>query len=276
LNEPEGNEVESPSPWKSTVRSFYRLGEWMGDGLEGAGHAVSLFGETVLWLRAVWAKREDIRDKIVVTGFGSLPVVLLVAFFTGLILALQSGIEARRFNQEAAVGALVAATMFREMGPVMTSIILAALVGSSYAAELGTMAVSEEIDALRVMSISPVKYLVMPRVVALAVTAPILTLISDVVGILGGAVIAGAQLRVDMEVYYSWVQWASNLTDVFNGLFKSFVFGVIIAILGCSQGIRATRGAEGVGQATMKAVVISFVLILITDYLINWFLYPMF
>ncbi len=258
------------------VQSLERLFSWTVDSIHGAGHGVTLFAETLYWLRALWTKRGAVRDKIVMTGFGSLPVVLLVAFFTGLILALQSGIEARRFNQEAAVGALVAATMYREMGPVMTSIILAALVGSAYSAELGTMSVSEEIDALRVMSISPVKFLVMPRVVALAITAPILTLITDFVGILGGAVIANAQLRVDLKVYYDWVRWASNLTDVMNGLFKALVFGVLIAVVGCSQGLRATQGASGVGNATMKAVVISFVLILITDYLINWFLYPMF
>ncbi|MHC5038822.1 MAG: MlaE family ABC transporter permease [Planctomycetota bacterium] len=269
-------ESEKSSFWTPFAQPFIRLGTWMGNGLEGAGHAFNLFLETVYWLRALWVKRADVRDKTVMAGLGSLPVVLLVAFFTGLILALQSGIEARRFNQEDLVGALVAATMFREMGPVMTAIILAALVGSAYAAELGTMAVSEEIDALRVMSIPPVKYLVMPRVVGLAIAAPILTLISDVVGILGGAVIANAQLRVDLKVYYDWVQWAARLTDVFNGLFKAFIFGIIIAVIGCSQGIKATRGAEGVGNATMKAVVISFVLILVTDYLINWFLYPMF
>jgi phospholipid/cholesterol/gamma-HCH transport system permease protein len=137
------------------------------------------------------------------------------------------------------------------------------------------MAVSEEIDALRVMSISPVKYLVMPRIVAMAITTPILALVADVVGILGGAVIASVQLRVDPKVYYDWVQWATNMTDIFNGLLKAFIFGILIAVIGCSQGIRATRGAEGVGQATMKAVVVSFVLILISDYLINWFIYPM-
>jgi len=273
---PQAATKSKPSLLARALGPLEGLAGWLGQSIEGAGFAVLLFLESLMWLRAVWQKRTDIRDKIVYTGFGSLPVVLLVAFFTGLILALQSGIEAQRYNQEAIVGALVATTMVREMGPVMTSIILAALVGSSYAAELGTMAVSEEIDALRVMSISPVKYLVMPRVLALAITAPILTLASDVVGILGGAVIANVQLRLDYYVYYDWVQWAITMKDVFNGLFKSLVFGIIIAVISCSQGVRATNGAKGVGQATMKAVVVSFVLILISDYLINWFIYPMF
>lgn len=267
--------AKAGSIFKPLLAALEGLGEWLSDAIEGAGFAVSMFLEALYWLKAIWQKRGFVAEKIVYTGFGSLPVVLLVAFFTGLILALQSGIEAQRYNQESAVGALVAATMFREMGPVMTAIILAALVGSAYAAELGTMAVSEEIDALRVMSIPPVKFLVMPRVVALAITAPILTLVSDVVGIIGGAVIAKQQLRVDFTIYYDWVQFATNLEDIFNGLLKAFVFGLIIAVVGCSQGIRATRGAEGVGNATMRAVVVSFVLILIGDYLINWFVYPM-
>ena len=249
------------------------VGLWLTGGMETAGHTVSLLAETIYWLKALWVKRDEVASKIAYTGFGSLPVVLMISFFTGLILALQTGIELTRYNQESTIGALVAAIMFREMGPVMTGIILAALVGSSYAAELGTMSVSEEVDALRVMSISPVKFLVMPRVVALAITAPILTLFSDLVGIAGGAVIGNAMLHVDFAVYYDWVQWAVNISDIFKGLLKAFLFGVIIAVVGCSQGLRATRGAEGVGFATMRSVVISFVMIMIGDYLVNWFVY---
>jgi phospholipid/cholesterol/gamma-HCH transport system permease protein len=265
----------SRNPFEPVVDWVEGVGRWIVEAMEGAGHSVALLAETIWWLKALWFKRNEVLAKIAFTGFGSLPVVLLISFFTGLILGLQTGIELTKFNQEATIGALVAATMFREMGPVMTGIILAALVGSAYAAEIGTMSVSEEIDALQVMSISPVKFLVMPRVVALAITAPILTLISDLVGIAGGAVIGVIQLKVDLAVYYDWVQWATNLEDIWNGLFKASLFGVIIATVGCSQGLRATRGAEGVGNATMRAVVVSFVLLLVCDYLMNWFLYPM-
>lgn len=250
------------------------LGELLLGASESAGHALSLLGQTVYWLRALWTKRADLMEKMAQGGLGSSPVVVFVAFFTGMTLALQAGNQLARFNQEAAIGALVTASMLREMGPVMTAIILSALVGSSYAAELGTMAVSEEIDALRVMSISPVKYLVMPRVVAMAFMAPVLTVISDVVGILGGAIVGRYILGIDYQLYFDAARWVLTVEDVVGGLFKGFVFGVTLSVIGCSYGIRATRGAEGVGRATMKSVVISFMLILLFNYFLTWLYYP--
>jgi phospholipid/cholesterol/gamma-HCH transport system permease protein len=259
---------------KAMFNPVHAMGENLLEASESAGHALFLLGQTIYWLRAVWHKRADIVEKMATASFGSLPVVLFVSLFTGMTLALQAGHQLARFNQEAQIGALVAASMLREMGPVMTAIILSALVGSSYAAELGTMAVSEEIDALRVMSISPVKYLVMPRVLALALMAPILTIVADSVGILGGALVGRGILGIDFVLYFDAVKWILDIWDAIGGLFKAFIFGITLGIVGCSYGMRATRGAEGVGRATMRSVVISFVLVLLFNYFLTWLYYP--
>jgi phospholipid/cholesterol/gamma-HCH transport system permease protein len=259
---------------KTLLSPVISIGEWILGLSEGAGHGLTLLAQTVYWLRAVWVKRSDIMEKMAVGGLGSAPVALFVALFTGMTLALQAGHQLAKFNQEQAIGALVTATMLREMGPVMTAIILSAMVGSSYAAELGTMSVSEEIDALRVMSISPVKYLVMPRVLAMAIMAPILTIMSDVLGILGGAFVGRYVLGIDYQLYFDAVRWVLTVGDAAGGMVKAFVFGITLSIVGCSYGLRATRGAEGVGKATMKAVVISFVLILLFNYFLTWIFYP--
>ncbi len=259
---------------QSFINPAVSVGERILAGSESAGHALVLFGQTVYWLRAIWVKRNDIVHKMAQCGLGSLPVVVFVALFTGMTLALQAGHQLARFNQEANIGALVAVTMLREMGPVMTCVILSALVGSAYAAELGTMSVSEEIDALRVMSISPVKFLVMPRVFALAVMAPILTIIADCVGIFGGAFVGRGILGIDYPQYFDTVKWILSINDAVAGLAKSVVFGVTLGTVGCSYGLRAMHGAAGVGAATMKSVVVSFMLILLFNYFLTWLFYP--
>ncbi|MCI0340282.1 MAG: ABC transporter permease [Planctomycetales bacterium] len=260
--------------WKNPLRAtFERFGARLLRAAEGSGEALILTGQSARWLTAAWKKRKDIAARMVFCGYGSLGVTLLVGLFTGMVLALQAGIELARYNQEAQVGLLVSASMFREMGPVMTGIILAALVGSAYAAELGTMSVSEEIDALRVMSIDPIKYLVMPRVLALTVMCPILSLLSDMIGILGGAIVAMGPLRVDFTRYMERAEAGLDERDLWTGLLKATAFGLTIASVACTQGLSARQGAEGVGRATMRAVVISFVLILVFDYFLTWMFY---
>jgi phospholipid/cholesterol/gamma-HCH transport system permease protein len=190
-----------------------------------------------------------------------------------MILALQSGIELSRWQLEANVGLLVSASMVREMGPVMAAFILAGLVGSTMAAELGTMKVSEEIDALEVMSINPLRFLVMPRVVALGVGCPVLVIFVDAVGVAGGGVVARSLLGVDYALYFDKARNVLEVKDLLGGLLKSFLFGVTISTIGCAQGLRAENGAEGVGRATMRAVVMSFIYVLILDYFVAWMLY---
>ena len=241
----------------------------MLSAFESAGFAAILFVRTLSALRHAYARRDSIMEQFFRSGIMSLPVVLLVALFSGMVLALQSGIELRDFGVQEEIGAIVAGAMCREMGPIMTCITLAGLVGSAIAAEIGTMKVSDEIDALEVMSIDPVPFLIMPRFVALMVFAPVLTMIADLVGALGGAIVGQLQIGVSYQAYFSSARQALVMVDVYGGLFKSFVFGMLIAVVASAEGLRADHGAEGVGRATRSSVVISFILIIVFNYFLT-------
>jgi phospholipid/cholesterol/gamma-HCH transport system permease protein len=243
------------------------------DAFNGAGFTLILILQSGLWLRAAWRKRDVVIEQMAICSFGGFPVAMIVGIFSGMVLALQSGITLQRWGQEELIGVVVPAAMVREMGPVMTGFILTGLIGSTMAAEVGTMAVSEEIDALEVMSIDPVYFLVMPRVLALSLVAPVLTIYVDLVGVFGGAFVGERLLNLGYRAYIHNAVQALDLKDIFSGLFKAWVFGVTIAAVGCSQGLRARGGAEGVGQATMRTVVIGFVYILIFDYMLTWAFY---
>jgi len=254
-----------------------RLG---GTGLgivQGSGFALDL-----LWkvLRRMFNPRRPGREframvlQMYENGVKAVPVVVLVAVFTGMIVSLQTGIEISHYGQESMVGRIVAASMAREMGPFITAIILTATAGSACAAELGTMRVSEEIDALDMMAIDPVRFLVLPRVAALGLMCFALTVMTDVFGTLGGAVVAEAKLGVSFRVYFDGARNTLSddfvlgflAKDVWTGLAKAFVFGVLIGLVGCAQGLTASGGALGVGRAVRRAVVASIVLILVLGY----------
>jgi phospholipid/cholesterol/gamma-HCH transport system permease protein len=218
-------------------------------------------------------------DHAFAAGVRALPVTAVVALFAGMILALQTGIELRKFGQSGMIGSVTAISMCREMGPFITAIILAAMVGSSMAAEVGTMTVSEEVTALDVMSIDSTNYLALPRVVALTLMCPILTVFSNLIGIAGGSLAGVAQLDVSPMFYWLSVRDALFSADtlfpkdIYVGLFKAIVFGCTIATVSCSAGLRADGGALGVGRAVQHAVMTSIVLIIIFGYLITWFFY---
>ena len=207
------------------------------------------------------------------SGIKSLGVLTIVALFTGMILALQTGLELRRFGQEVYIGTAVTVTMLREMGPFMSALIIAASVGSSYAAQLGTMVVSEEIAALELMSINPVRFLVTPRLIALLVMMPILTVYANLIGVVGGAVVGYTQLGVSFAAYFDNAKRFAENKDLYVGLFKAAVFGVIIVTVACHQGFATTEGAVGVGRATRKTVVISFLTILMVGYMLTRLFY---
>lgn len=234
----------------------------------GAGYALWLMGRAFGYAtpKQIWKRRRDILTQAFVCGVESLPVTLIVAIFIGFLLALSLGIELSRYGQQAVIGRVLAAAMCREFGPFMTGLILAANVGSSMAAELGTMKVSEEIDALEVMSIDPARYLVLPRLLAMTVMCPILTVFTNVVGILGGGIIGLTQLNVAWTTYYQQVLLGLSLKAIYTGLVKALIFGLVIAGVGCSQGLRASGGAVGVGKATRASVILSYLLILILGY----------
>ncbi len=236
-----------------------------------AGRAVVMVAEATLYVPRMFSERNrhEVIYQMYLTGIKSLGVITIVAMFTGMILALQTGLELRRFGQEVNIGTAVTVVMMREMGPFMTGLIIAASVGSAIAAQLGTMVVSEEIAALEIMSISPVRFLVMPRLVALAIMMPILTVYTNIIGIVGGAIVGNTQLGVSFAAYFDNALRYAETKDLYVGLFKAFLFGVIITAVACHQGFSTTEGAVGVGRVTRKTVIISFLTILVVGYFIT-------
>jgi len=257
------------------LRSFRRLGRIVLIACHGMGQALIMLGSATLYIRTVWRPRarREVVDQLYITGIKSLGVISVVAVFTGMILALQTGLELRRYGQEEFIGSAVAVSVIREMGPFMTGLIIAASVGSAIAAQLGTMAVSEEIAALEVMSINPNRFLVMPRLVALALMMPILTVYTNMLGIIGGGIVGATQLGVSFQVYLDNATRYAENKDLFVGLFKSLVFGIIIATVACHQGLMTSEGAVGVGRATRQTVITSFLFILIVGYMITRLFY---
>ncbi|MDQ7010511.1 MAG: ABC transporter permease [Mariprofundaceae bacterium] len=202
-------------------------------------------------------------------GVQSLPVVLLTALFTGMVLALQSYIVFHRFAAESLTSVVVSLSMVRELGPVLVGLMVAGRVGASFAAELGTMRVSEQIDALWTLSTDPLRYLVMPRLIGAILMLPLLVVIADCIGIFGGYAISVFVLDQNPAVYIEKATEFMKLKDLYTGLVKATVFGMIIGIIGCTEGYFCKGGAAGVGHATTRAVVISCMSILISDYLLT-------
>lgn len=215
----------------------------------------------------------DAVEQLEVIGVGSLTVVLLTGFFTGAVLALQSGQTLDQFGARPFVGRLVSASMVKELGPVLTALMLAGRVGSGIAAELGSMVVTDQINALRALGTDPVRKLVMPRVLAGLVMAPILTVIADFVGMMGGGVIAVTQLQVGWSVYRTSILDGLYVQDAWMGLIKPFVLGFVIVSIGCHVGLRTSGGTQGVGRSTTQAVVAASVAVLAVDFFLTRLLF---
>ena len=211
----------------------------------------------------------DVIEQFEAIGIGSLSVVLLTGFFTGAALALQSGMTLDKFGARSLVGSLVSASMIKELGPVLTGLMLAGRVGSGIAAELGSMVVTDQINALRALGTDPIRKLVVPRVLAGILMAPILTVVADFVGILGGWIVARYQLQVATGLYWSSIFEGLYMHDVWMGLIKPFVLGFTIVSIGCHVGMRTQGGTQGVGRATTNAVVASSVSVIAVDYLVT-------
>lgn len=253
------------------------------DGVEQAGGMVVLIGQAAaraLTLRITRRAWKRFVEQLYVQTVKSLLVVAIVGVFTGMVLGLQIGEELRRNGLESFLGKVVAASLCREMGPFVTAIILAATVGGAIAAELGTMRVSDEIDAIELMNIDPVEFLVTPRIAALVIASVALTLFADTVGILGGAVVATTQYGAQLSDYFESVRQTLSAEtvlgvskDLYSGLVKAGVFGLLIAALGCGSGLMARGGALGVGKAVRTAVVASIVVVLIVGYILTWLFY---
>ena len=232
-------------------------------------------------LRFIFARpfyATDLVQQMDAIGVQSLGIVLLTGFFTGMVLALQSAVQLQTFGATMYIGRLVSASMIRELGPVLAGLMVAGRVGSGIAAQLGSMKVTEQIDALNTLGTDPIKKLVTPRVLASLVMLPVLTIINDLVGILGGNIIANAMFGLPTSFYWRtvWEQMAADgftlryiPNDFLQGLTKPFVFGGIISITACYYGLNTTGGTEGVGQSTTRTVVAASIAILIVDYFLT-------
>ena len=238
-----------------------------------AGKIIILFIQTLGLIFRPPLQGREILKQMEEVGVRSFPVVIITAAFTGMVLALQSYTGFKRFGAESMVGTVVALSVTRELGPVLTGLMVSGRVGSAMAAELGTMRVTEQIDALYTLATNPIKYLIVPRFLAAAIMLPVLVIFADVIGILGGYLVSVQILGTNPTIYVRRTWDYLEFNDLFSGLLKAFVFGMIIATISCFQGFAAQGGAEGVGRATTKAVVISSLTILISNYFITAFLF---
>jgi phospholipid/cholesterol/gamma-HCH transport system permease protein len=213
--------------------------------------------------------RYDFVEQLDAIGVASLTVVLLTGFFTGAVLALQSGLTLDQFGARPVVGRLVAASMIKELGPVLTGLMLTGRVGSGIAAELGSMVVTDQINALRALGTDPIRKLVVPRVLSGIIMAPVLTVIADFVGMVGGWIVARFQLQVATGLYWSSIQQALFMQDVWMGIIKPFVLGFVIVTVACHVGLRTSGGTQGVGKATTVAVVAGSVAVIAADFFVT-------
>lgn len=243
------------------------------DGIKGALLEVQEYVRLqVLTIRSIFSKpfyARDVVEQFEQIGIGSLTVVLLTGFFTGAVLALQTGLTLDQFGARPFVGRLVSASMVKELGPVLTGLMLAGRVGSGIAAELGSMVVTDQINALRALGTDPIRKLVVPRVLAGFFMAPVLTIIANTVGIIGGWLIAVLQLRVASSLYWSSVVEGLYIEDAWMGLIKPFVLGYVIVTIGCHVGLRTRGGTQGVGRATTNAVVAASVGVIAADFFVT-------
>ena len=244
--------------------------------ISSAGAIFVMFWQAIRWSSILPLRKKEIIDQLNKIGVMSCPIVSLTAIFTGMVLALQSAYSLRNFQAEMYVSGLVAVAMARELGPVLTALAVAGRVGASITAELGTMKVTEQIDALETLATNPVSYLVTPRLLAGIIMLPVLTIYSNILGILGGYLVGVFKLGISSDMYLRMTWNTLLFKDVYTGLIKSLFFGIIIIVIGCYQGFKTKGGAEGVGEATTISVVTSFVLIIATDCLFTALFYFVF
>jgi phospholipid/cholesterol/gamma-HCH transport system permease protein len=245
------------------------LQDWLKAGLLELQEYLKMVGKAGRALVTRPFYYRDVVEQFDIIGVGSMTVVLLTGMFTGMVLALQSGITLDQFGARSMVGRLVSASMVKELGPVLTALMVAGRVGSGIAAELGSMMVTDQIAALRALGTDPIRKLVLPRILAGLLMVPLLTAISVAVGLLGGWIITITQLQVASGVYWNSVVLGLYIQDVWMGLIKPFFLGFVIVSIGCHVGLRTAGGTQGVGRATTNAVVASSVAVLVVNFLVT-------
>jgi len=230
------------------------------------GRICILLYETVKWMFIPPAvKKKHLYSQMEKVGVNSLPIVFMTALFTGMVLALQGAYQMQKIDATAYIANLVSLSMLRELGPVLTALVVAGRIGASITAELGTMKVTEQIDALETLATNPVKYLIVPRFTAILIMLPLLTIYSDIIGIMGGYIVGIFKLGIGSRLYLNMTFDPLVLKDFFTGVAKSICFAVLIGIISCYQGFATEGGAEGVGRATTFSVVLSFIMIIAAD-----------
>jgi len=240
--------------------------------LEINGQVVLLFIETLFHLR----RRPNfghIVYQMAHLGVDSLPIVLLTLLFTGMVFTVQSAHEFIKYGAQSSVGGVIAVSMGRELAPVLTGVVAAGRIGAAITAEIGSMKVTEQIDALRVMATNPVAYLVVPRFIACVCMLPILVIFGDIIGLVGGYLVATLYAGISSFTFMHSIKVFAVINDVTGGLVKSMFFGAIVAIIGCYKGLTANEGAEGVGRATTGSVVTSMILVFVSNYFLSLILY---
>lgn len=238
---------------------------------QNIGELVILFWRTLTSLPLTWRQRQKVFDQLFEIGNASLLMVCVLSFFIGAVIALQTAPVLVERGLHSYVGGMVGYSIARELAPVMMGVLLAGRIGSAMTAEIGSMRVYQEIDALRTMNINPVHYLVLPRMVAMAIAVPMLVIFAILVGWLGGATVAASnhQIEIAFKVFFQDLRNVVDLADVVHGVVKAFCFSIIIALVACHQGLVTRGGPRGIGRSVTKSVVNSIVLIVIFDYLIT-------
>jgi phospholipid/cholesterol/gamma-HCH transport system permease protein len=238
---------------------------------ESIGEVILLFWRTMLALPQAWRQRQKIFEQFYEIGNASLLMVCILSFFIGAVIALQTGPVLVERSLSSAVGGVVGIAIAKELAPVMMAILIAGRIGSAMAAEIGSMRVYQEIDALRTMNINPIHYLVLPRMLAIAIATPMLVVFAILIGWFGGAVVADLNNHMDIpfSAFYSDLRDVVIVKDVANGVFKSFCFALIIGIVSCHQGLTTIGGPRGIGRSVTKAVVNSIVCIVFFDYILT-------
>jgi phospholipid/cholesterol/gamma-HCH transport system permease protein len=243
------------------------VGKTILEASESMGHFVFLVRSTILWMFRAKIEWRQTLIQMARIGVDSLPVTAMTMFFTGMVLALQSGATTKHFfNVPLFIGTVVSFSIVMELGPVLTAVVVSGRAGAAIAAELGTMKVTEQIDALYTLGTDPVRYLVIPRLLAFLFVLPLLTVVSDFTGIVGGLFVARVKYDIPTIVYWHDIIDNMGIKHFVHGFLKTFVFAFLIAMTSCYKGVTTRGGAEGVGKATTQAVVLSMVLVLVIDY----------
>lgn len=247
------------------------VGRWILAGFENMGRGAQLFFQTLVHL-----PRMNLRHvvyQMAHLGVDTMPIIFLMILFTGMVMVWQAAPALARAGAQSTLGGLVSLAMFRELAPVLGAVVLAGRVGAAITAEIGSMKVTEQIDALRVMATNPVAYLVVPRFVACVLMMPVLTTFADLTGVFGGFIVATTEAHIGPFTFSYSIETFTEFSDFTGGLIKSMFFGGIVAIVGCLKGMQAEEGAEGVGRATTSSVVTSIVWIFVSNYFLSTWLY---